>query len=75
MKNVISYRKEEKTVTLKSKTNLLDNLITKKINNDINSARRDRAKGEMGTPIEEVLSNMRKIIEGEAIPDNENFNF
>lgn len=75
MKNIISYRKEEIKMILKSKTNLLDNLITRKINNDISCARRDRANGDMGTPIEEVLENMKRVIEGETIVDNENFNF
>ncbi len=75
MKRNISRRKEEKRMTFKSKTNILNNVITQKINNDINCAKRERANGDMGTPIEEVLANMKKIIEGEAIPDNENFNF
>lgn len=75
MKRNISRGKEEKRMTFKRKSNILDNLIIQKINNDINCAKRERANGDMGTPIEEVLANMKKIVEGEAILDNENFNF
>lgn len=74
MKSVISYRKEENKMIYKN-YNATKKAIIMKINNDINHARRDRLNGDMGTPIEEVLFNMRKILEGENIFDNKNFNF
>lgn len=47
----------------KRKSNPLNNIIINKINNDINSAKKERLNGDMGTPIEEVLANMKKIIQ------------
>ena len=52
-------------MVLKRKTYTLPDFLLKKIEEDIKSAKQDRAKGNMGTPIEEVLLNMKKIIEGE----------
>lgn len=51
---------------LKSKTLTLSDLVMKKIESDIKYAKEERAKGNIGTPIEEVLLNMKKIIEGET---------
>lgn len=67
MKNIILCRKEEKRMTFKCKSNLSNNIIIQKINHDINCARIERLNGDMGTPIEEVLVNMKKIIEGESL--------
>lgn len=71
MRYISSFRKEDKKVVLKYK----DNIINKKIINDIKCAKRDRLNGDMGTPVEEVLLNMKKIMKGENIFDNQNFNF
>ena len=65
MKKLILKRKEVKNMVLKRKTYTLPDFIMKKIQEDIESAKQNRAKGNMGTPIEEVLLNMKKIIEGE----------
>lgn len=65
MKKLILKRKEVKKMVLKRKTYTLPDFLLKKIEEDIKSAKQDRAKGNMGTPIEEVLLNMKKIIEGE----------
>ena len=54
-------------MAFKSKTYTLSEVINKKIENDIKLAKSDRKKGNMGTPIEEVLANMKKIIEGESL--------
>lgn len=54
-------------MAFKSKTYTLSEVINKKIENDIKLAISDRKKGNMGTPIEEVLANMKKIIEGESL--------
>ncbi len=67
MKKLILKRKEVKKMIFKSKIYTIKELINKKIQNDIYSARKERAKGNMGTPIEEVLFNMRKILEGEGL--------
>lgn len=67
MKNIYSYRKEVKKMIFKSKIYTMNELVNKKIQNDIYSAKKERAKGNMGTPIEEVLFNMRKILEGEGL--------
>lgn len=75
MKNLVLKRKEVKKMIFKSKIYTMNELINKKIQNDIYSAKQDRLKGEMGTPVEEVLLNMKKIIEGEKPLINENFNF
>lgn len=65
MKKLILKRKEVKNMVLKRKTYVLPDFIMKRIEKDIESAKEDRARGNMGTPIEEVLLNMKKIIEGE----------
>ncbi|MBQ2917585.1 MAG: hypothetical protein IJE59_05460 [Clostridia bacterium] len=67
MKKLILKRKEVEKMIFKSKIYTMKELINKKIQNDIYSARKERAKGNMGTPIEEVLFNMRKILEGEGL--------
>lgn len=67
MKNIFLSRKEVKKMAFKSKTYTLSEVINKKIENDIKLAKTDRKKGKMGTPIEEVLANMKKIIEGESL--------
>ena len=67
MKNIFLSRKEVKKMAFKSKTYTLSEVINKKIENDIKLAKTDRKKGNMGTPIEEVLANMKKIIEGESL--------
>ncbi len=50
-------------MNFKSKTNILNNTIIQKINYDINCAKEERLNGDMGTPIEEVLFDMKKFIE------------
>lgn len=65
MKKLTLKREEVKKMVLKRKTYALPDFVMKKIEEDIESAKQDRAKGNMGTPIEEVLLNMKKIIEGE----------
>ena len=54
-------------MNLKSNIAILAKSINKKIEKDIKIAQKDRLIGNMGTPIEEVLINMRKIIEGENL--------
>lgn len=49
------------------KTTILPDFINKKIEKDIELAKKERLNGDMGTPIEEVLFNMKKIIEGESL--------
>lgn len=66
MKKLNLKRNEVKNMKLKSKTLTLSDLVMKKIESDIKYAKEERAKGNIGTPIEEVLLNMKKIIEGET---------
>ncbi len=54
-------------MNLKSNTAMITKSINKKIEKDIKIAQKDRLIGNMGTPIEEVLINMKKIIEGENL--------
>ena len=67
MKKIFLSRKEVKNMLLKRKTYVLPDFMMKKIEKDIKSAKKDRENGNMGTPIEEVLANMKKIIEGESL--------
>ncbi len=54
-------------MNLKGNTAILTKSINKKIEKDIKAAQKDRLIGNMGTPIEEVLNNMKKIIKGENL--------
>ena len=65
MKKSIKRRKEVNKMVLKSKEIFIPNFLIKKINNDIKEAQEARKNGNMGTPVEEVILQMRKIIEGE----------
>ena len=65
MKKRIKCKKEVKKMVLKSKEIIIPDLLMKKIKSDIKDAQEARKKGDMGTPAEEVILQMRKIIEGE----------
>ena len=52
-------------MVLKYKACKLSDFTTKKIKNDIKYATEERANGNYGIPIEEVLLNMKRIVEGE----------
>lgn len=67
MKKIISYRNENYIMNYKTKTNILTNSINKKIKKDIYHAKTERLNGNIGTPIEEVLNKMKKIIKGETL--------
>lgn len=67
MKKIISYRKENYKMYFKTETSVLANYINKKIEKDIKLAKNERLKGNIGTPIDEVLNKMKKIIEGESL--------
>ena len=67
MKKIKKCRKEVNKMVLKNKTITIPNYLVKKINNDIKDAQNARKNGDMGTPVEEVVLQMKKIIEGESI--------
>ena len=52
---------------LKSKEIVIPDFLMTKINSDIKEAQNARKNGDMGTPVEEVILNMKKIIEGESL--------
>ncbi len=67
MKKIVSYRKEVNKIVLKNKTIAIPNYLLKKVNSDIKEAQNARKSGDMGTPVEEVILRMKKIIEGESL--------
>ena len=67
MKRIVTYRKEVNKIVLKNKTITIPNYLINKINSDIKEAQKARKNGDMGTPVEEVILQMKKIIEGEPL--------
>lgn len=67
MKRIVTYRKEVNKILLKNKTITIPNYLINKINSDIKEAQNARKNGDMGTPVEEVILKMKKIIEGEPL--------
>ncbi len=65
MNKKINSRKEVKKMALKSEEIIISDSLMKKINSDIKAAQSARKNGDMGTPVEEVILQMKKIIEGE----------
>ena len=60
-------RKEVRKIVQKSKEIVIPDYLMEKIKSDIKDAQEARERGDMGTPVEEVILQMKKIIEGEPL--------